>query len=288
MMSDIEATTSLRDDLSYEILAYLERSDGPSGSGSLWEHLRGAGVATSPATVGRILRMFDVRGDTRRVSNRGRALTEQGLQRLAELRRARDHADSHSLLLESVQPNTLGEILEILVARRAIEREIARLAALRATDRHVERLWTVLAAQEASLREHGLAMDEDREFHEILAEASGNRVLQATLRLIRRDLDLQRVLEEIRRGRASGLLVDHRRVAEAVARHDSAAAEAAMLVHIDHLIGDMLSYCRSHPDGFDARTVQVLGEAVPPEVRSNTSVGNRLTVGKDEPGSRAN
>jgi GntR family transcriptional regulator, transcriptional repressor for pyruvate dehydrogenase complex len=263
MMSEAGGAVATRDDLTYEILSYLEWSAEPSGSGSLWEDLARAGVATSPATVGRVLRALDERGDTRRVSNRGRALTEQGRRRLAELRRLREHAESHSLLLESIQPNTLGEILEILAARRAIEREIARLAALRATDRHIETLWTVLAAQEETLHERGLAMDEDRQFHETLAEASGNRVLQATLRLIRRDLDLQRVLEEIRRGRANGLLVDHRRVLEAVARHDAAAAEAAMLGHIDHLIGDLLGYCRSHPDGFDARAVQVLGQRLP-------------------------
>ena len=66
-----------------------------------------------------------------------------------------------------------------------------------------------------------------------------------------------------RRGRASGLLVDHQRVVEAVARHDPSAAETAVLEHIDHLIDDVLSYCRSHPDGFDARTVQVLSKGVP-------------------------
>src|SRR5205823_1152836 len=99
--------------------------------------------------------------------------------------------------------------------------------------------------QEAALHQDGLAMDEDRRFHEVLAEASGNRFLEATVRLIRRNVDLQRVQEEIRRGHASGLLIDHRIVLEAVARHDSAGAESAMLVHIDHLIGDMLSYCRS-------------------------------------------
>ncbi len=254
---------ALSPDLEREILARLEPADRPHGCGSLWAELQQIGFSKSPTTVGRVLKLLDLRGYTRPVGYRGRALTEAGARRLAELRAEREHADSHGLLLEGVRPSTLGELLDLLVARRAIEREIARLAALRATDQHIEALWAALADQRAVVRERGIAIDEDRRFHETLADASGNRFLAGTLRFIRRNVDMQRLLEELRRGRASGLIEDHKAVVEAVARHDPGAAEAAMVQHLEHIIEDILSYCRAHPDGFDARTVHVFGEMTP-------------------------
>lgn len=263
MMSYGRLSIEIPPGLERELLARLEANARPAGCGSVWADLQAIGFTKSPTTVGRILRQLDLRGYTRRVSYRGRSLTEAGSRRLAELREAHNHADSHSLLLESVRPSTIGELLDLLVARRAIEREIARLAALRATEQQIQTLWAAVADQEAAVRERTVAVEEDRRFHEALAETSGNRVLAVTLRFIRRSLVMLRLQEEIRRGRASGLVVDHRAVVEAVARHDPVAAEAAMLRHLDHIIDDIVRYCQVHPDGFGAHMVPMVNVVAP-------------------------
>ena len=248
---------AVQPEVEYAILSRLESNRQPSGSGEIAAHLRDAGMLTSPATVGRVLRLFDRQGYTLRVGFRGRALTHRGAERLDELRSARDGANWVAIA-QSARPTTVAELLDVLVARRAIEREIARLAALRASDRDISALWAALEAQAAAAAEHGIAMEEDRRFHELLAATSGNRLLAATLRLIRRDVYLQRMLEEMRRDHASGFLVDHRAVVEAVSRHDPVAAEAAMLHHLEHLIDDVEWYCRTHPQGFAARISDML------------------------------
>lgn len=256
-------------DLEYEVLSRLRGDGQPRGSGSLWAELHATGIGISPATVGRMLHRFGLWGYTRRVGFRGRTLTERGIKRLAELQQKRERTDWETLVVDSARPSTVGELLDVLVARRVIEREIARLAALRATDDDVQALWAALDAQAKAVRERGMAIAEDRRFHETLADASGNRLLAATLSLIRRDLELQQLLEELRQGHASGFMVDHQAVVQAVSRHDPAAAEAAMSRHIDHLIEDVMSYCRTRPDGFQTQLAQMLVRTQTPEAAAH-------------------
>ncbi len=262
---------SLAPDLEYEVLSRLQGDGQPKGSGAIWAELHTIGISISPATVGRMLHRFGLRGYTRRVGFRGRTLTETGAKRLADLRQKRERTDWETLVVESARPKTVSELLDVLVARRVIEREIARLAALRATDNDVQALWAALEAQANAVRERGMAIDEDRHFHETLAAASGNRLLTATLRLIRRDRELQQLLEELRQGHASGFMVDHQSVVRAVSRHDPAAAEVAMSRHIDHLIEDVMSYCRTRPEGFQTEIAHMLARTHSPEAAAHGS-----------------
>ena len=245
-----DATRPGRDDaspgaargLDHALLRLLAEQNGPVGSGTLQERLQGLGYAGSEPTVGRALRTLDRRGLTARVSNRGRALTDAGRQRLRELDEAAAQRHYERELLRIIRPTTIDDLLDVLVARRALEREIARLAAEHATAAEIAGLEAAIAEQRRALAATGVAIEADIRFHTLLARASRNRVLAAAIDLIRRDRQATLQLDAILKQTAHQWAVGHERILRAVKRRAPAAAERAMLEHIDTLIADIRRY----------------------------------------------
>lgn len=220
------------------VLEFLQRSEGPLGCGAVADYLRQHGHGVSEATAGRLLRELDARGYTARVGYRGRALTEVGLARLSSLRQSQAISACSVDLLEALKPTRVEEVVDILVARRCLEREIARLSAERATEADVAEIGTVLERYEhaASPQE---AAEADLEFHSRLATLAGNRVLKAALRLVHREVEATplpaTVFERIHRRLAR----EHWEILEAIRSRDPDRAEAAMVRHIDGIIRDV-------------------------------------------------
>jgi GntR family L-lactate dehydrogenase operon transcriptional regulator len=84
------------------------------------------------------------------------------------------------------------------------------------------------------------------EFHRLLAELSGNRVLQAVSALIHGPgLDATEALLDVIAGTHGSeveSVEEHRAVLEAIAAGDPERAEAAMLAHLDRLIEETLEF----------------------------------------------
>lgn len=220
------------------VLEFLHRSDGPLGCGAVADYLRQQGYGVSEATAGRLLRELDARGYTARVGYRGRALTETGLARLSDLRQSQAISACSVDLLEALKPNGLEEVVDILVARRCLEREIARLSAERATDGDLAEIAVVLERYEQASSPQEAA-EADLEFHSRLAAVAGNRVLKAALRLVHREVETTplpaAVFERIHRRLAR----EHWDILEAIRSRDPDRAEAAMVHHIDGIIRDV-------------------------------------------------
>ncbi|HYG59309.1 MAG TPA: FCD domain-containing protein [Symbiobacteriaceae bacterium] len=228
-------------DLEFLILSYLDRSDGPVGSGVICDWLRRDGNEISEATVGRFLRELDMRDLTLRAGYRGRTLTEQGLARLAELRRERVAALSSTELVRALRGSALEDVVGVLVARRALEREIARLAAKYATDRDLEVL-TVLIGRYETVENPGAAAEADFTFHTRLAEIAGNKVLQAATRLIHAEAQVNAIPEPVVRKIKPALSRQHHEILAAIQAHDQQRAEAAMVQHLDFIIEAVKRY----------------------------------------------
>lgn len=221
------------------LLTYMAQHPEPVGSGKACQVLRQAGFQVSEATVGRLLRWMDLEGLTCRQSYRGRVLTEAGREHIKRLREDQQRLRYSQLLAEQVRSRSLEDLQEILVARRAIEREIARLAAINANSEQIAAMSRLAKTENPSIDD---IAQHDVEFHQLLADAAGNSFLRAALNLIRQDAQLSPVLGYIRQQVQSQVFADHRNIAEAVARRDSLAAEQAMVTHIDNLIRDVKKY----------------------------------------------
>lgn len=137
-----------------------------------------------------------------------------------------------------VRPLSFREVKDINEVRLVNETYTAKLAAERITPAYVEAIRdNVKRMYEAARRNDLYALiDTDREFHDLLAAASGNPVLVGHIRslhdrmlrywfatLTQRLPDMHRMCDQ------------HNAVAEAVCRSDSDAAAAAMGDHIETL-----------------------------------------------------
>lgn len=222
-------------ELEYLVLSVLDQAAEPVGSGAVCEWLRQHGHELSEATAGRFLRELDFRGLTERAGFRGRQLTAEGQNRLAELRRQRAAAASSEELLNAIRATGLKDLVDVLVARRALEREIASLAAARVTDRDLEAMEVLLTRYEAADAAEAAA-EADFAFHERLAEVAGNKVLQAATRLIRAEAESVPIPDAIRRRLKPQLARQHREILAALRARDPRWADRAMVAHLDGLI----------------------------------------------------
>ncbi|HCC33529.1 MAG TPA: GntR family transcriptional regulator [Clostridiales bacterium] len=231
---------SARDEQEYQLLRYLRDQSEPVGSGSAAECLRKAAIDVSEATAGRVLRELDARGYTERRGYQGRVLTDAGRRRLFELDSLRRRSIFGQELLRVLGEPGMTQLVDVLMARRAIERETARLAALNASDAGVAELYAVVNQHEHAVE--GGGPEWDVRFHRMIAAMAGNQVLLAAVNLIHQDGLLSPVLDYIRKWARSTIAADHRALADAVARRDVTAAEASMVEHIDNIIADVRRY----------------------------------------------
>ncbi len=123
-------------------------------------------------------------------------------------------------------------LADIFAFRRAVEPEVAALAAAHASADDLERLEAVLAEQKARLAD-GLDESElDAEFHRLLARACRNGVFLSVL------TGVQDVLAETRAetlrdpSRRKASLEYHRRILKALRGRDPEAARQAMAAHL--------------------------------------------------------
>jgi len=230
------------DVLECEILRILAEHDGPVGSGTLQIALRRRGLRLSAPTVGRKLRELEVDGAVVKVGVRGRVLTPAGRDRFTELERELRLASSSEALNQLITRGSKQEILELLEARRILEREIIRLAVRHATPKDVERLQRILHSQEERVARGELAVAEDVRFHDALAGIGGNRVLRSLLSVLRHQGQYSYIITYIRRRVGGQLAVDHVEILNALRARDVHRAQRAVDDHLRRLMRDVERY----------------------------------------------
>ena len=228
--------------LEREILLIIRDASQPVGCGAISALLRRQGQGISEATVGRLLRDFDLAGYTDKAGFQGRTLSEEGRERLQELLHKDHHLRWGVELARAVQGHTKEQLLEVLVARRAVESELAALAAQNRREEDCRELEAIVERQRQALENRGGAAEEDVDFHALIARMAGNRVLSAAMGLIRQDTQLSPVLEYIRQHVNSLVYVDHCQVLEAVRGQRPEEARAAMSRHINNIMDDVERY----------------------------------------------
>lgn len=126
-------------------------------------------------------------------------------------------------------------LAQLLEARRVIETGNVRLAAARATDDEVAGLERRLAAMSACVDDAERFSELDIAMHMAVCAAADNFLLLQFMNILS-------TLGRVSRERTGGLsavreaaLADHRRIVDALRRHDPDAAETAMRDHLDHV-----------------------------------------------------
>jgi DNA-binding GntR family transcriptional regulator len=156
----------------------------------------------------------------------------------------------------------LGDVRENLFMRRALEAEAVRsLARDLAPD--------VLAALQRNIRYQKAAASAgdpvgfhklDLEFHEIIFSALGFPRARAAVESARLGLDrIRRLLASKRRHKLT--YDEHAKIVTALEKGDGDAAASAMIVHLDAVMGELLSLAEKQPEIFADRAAQPVRRA---------------------------
>lgn len=131
-------------------------------------------------------------------------------------------------------------VTQMVEVRRALEAEVAALAAQRRTPEAVRRIAQAVQALDAAVQAGGNGVDEDMQFHRAIADAAGNPFLIQTLeylgQFLRGATQVTRANEARRGDFAAQVQAEHSAIVQAVTAGDAQAARQAAANHMDNAI----------------------------------------------------
>jgi DNA-binding GntR family transcriptional regulator len=151
----------------------------------------------------------------------------------------------HTEGLVQIEPNRgatvksldLAEVLDILIAREALEAEVAYLAAERIEANQIQRLEACLNAMREALREaeYDRYSATNKIFHQIIYEASGNQTMLQLGTSLRQRLARLQIRIILIPGRTEQTIAEHEAIFQALQAHDASAAKRAARAHLRSL-----------------------------------------------------
>ncbi len=240
------------------VLDIIASMEVPVGSRVLRRLLLTQGVDLSEATASRWLSNLTDQGLLAKDGRQGRRLTESGKVRLQSLQTRHNTWAGVNDIFKVYEALDPAHLLDLLHARRLIEPEIARLAALRASADDVERI--VAAAQ---AKHHGgrppdsscsagspshramLAAETDMLFHKAIAQGARSPALSTTILLLRSAEPHFPIFVRVREYLGRRVLGEHQQIAEAIAQHNGDLARDRMYRHVDGVLTDVQRYAQA-------------------------------------------
>lgn len=216
------------------LLKEIDKAGGPVGASTLCENL-----FCSQATVGRQLDLLEKKGYLKKVSNKGRVLTPEGLNflKLEDINFSKSKLAKELVNLSTDQGmDTLFEIIRI---RELLEPYAAAGAAERANERDIFNLENLAFAHRYKLSQGRSGNEENLSFHLEIARINNNRTLLKTLELL---LTANKAYVEFSKaGEAQhDLQVKHHFcILNAIRDRDASGARNAMLEHLDDVARDV-------------------------------------------------
>ncbi len=225
----------------YPILKVMSEQTFPMGAGALREVLHDQGISISEAGIGRILRELRRHDLLERVGFQGHTITERGLNRLNDLEKIRVAGKTLRDFL--LQNNSLEDknILDILIARRALEREAAAQAALRATPADIRDLENIIRAQYEGMEKNEDYADLSTAFHRKILQVARSPLLQTLYEFIGLSVQWQGFFIGTFKMYNQPLNVSHEKILSAIKERDPEKASLAMSRHL----GDVISNAQS-------------------------------------------
>jgi GntR family L-lactate dehydrogenase operon transcriptional regulator len=228
--------------LEYHILNIMTEAGSPLGAGAICEKIQKYGICISEAGTGRALRGLRVQGLLTRIGFQGHVITDKGLQRLKELEKAREFGEKLKQLLNE-GPLKGYSVKDILVARRALEREAAFQAALNADPDEIAELQSIISAQYDCMRNNENYADMSNAFHRKIIEISHAPALKNLYELIGLSVQWQDFFIDTFKMYNQPLNVPHEKIFLAIKDHDPHRAATLMYEHLSDVMDNACKLC---------------------------------------------
>ena len=230
----------------------------PIGARLASRELQSQGLSISEATVSRLFSKLDARGYTRAVGRKGRVATAAGRARAEGA--LRDAATS-ARLNHALEIQEVDQLIDLLHARRGVEREATALAAERATEEDLAALRANVEQYRTSVAKRGADSSLGNDFHRLLTKAAHSPLLEtmAALILNERMDSLEPVLLVITSGHGTigTAPEEHVAIIEALERRDGAAAQRVLTEHLTRLITEVEEFASANNTELFERLLQL-------------------------------
>lgn len=214
-----------------EILRAIQARAVPTGATALTEQLN-----LPQATIGRIMNRLDQMGYLKKISNKGRVLSENGEAYLNQMAEQRHKEEAAEILISSSSSLSLTRLVEILEIRRNLEQQSVRLACEHATSAELESLKGVMLEYLYEINSGGMGSAQDLNFHLTLARYSGNETLYQILTLL---LTTHHAYADFALHSKTFLIKQadsHHEIIQALLERSQDKAAAAMASHLDNIL----------------------------------------------------
>lgn len=213
----------------------------PVGSWTLKDDLEKSGIDYSTATVGRYLKILDLKGYTYQKGNQGRLLTEDGKIWLNKTEESLARAENRNESSRALKVNKYSDLIDLMKARKAIEVETARLAALNATEKEIFDLRKSINIYYRYIALKKDFVDPALNFHTIIADMSHNRFMKAMLEmLVFEEKRIENNIEQLKtRDKGNIYVIEHDDITKAIEERNSDLASELMSKHMDGILQDV-------------------------------------------------
>ncbi len=218
------------------ILETAEASNVPVGAGTVSVMLRKKGVNLSEAGAGRILRSLREKGLMTKVGFQGHVTTKEGTKKLSVLRNARQTAENLDNLLKNSGNLKGHSVTDIVTVRKAIEREAAMHAALKATPGDIARLEKIIEQQYREMERRSYYADISTEFHREIIRIARVPLLKIMYEFIGLSVEWHNFFIETFRISDTPLNITHEKIMEAIKKGDPREAADLMEAHLNDVI----------------------------------------------------
>lgn len=141
--------------------------------------------------------------------------------------------DELVLAASIAQEDGLEILDDLVVTRRLLESDMANVAARVAAPDVVDRLRTLVDRMDELVDDPATYADHDRAFHDVIMQASGNRIARAVVRALESQvINTARYMGRPQRALCVASNRGHRRIYERIAAHDPSGAAEAVFTHI--------------------------------------------------------
>ena len=149
---------------------------------------------------------------------------------------------------------SIRDVENLRFIRETIEVAVVRKAALKADAESIAKLKALVTKQRSAARSghHAGFLRLDEAFHEALAESVDCEHAWRVLENLKAQLDRVRYLSMPDATPMSVLIAQHTAIVDAIARHDSDEAEAAMRAHLTEILRSLPRIAEGHPELFTA------------------------------------
>lgn len=223
--------------LEYPILQIMNERTEPLGAGTLAEMLRDGGTVVSEAGIGRVLRDLRNRNLLSRIGFQGHAITDAGRERLRDLEVVRLAGKTLRDFLMQNDALRGHNMKDILVARRALEREAAAQAAIHATEGEIAELETIVRAQYEGMEKNEDYADLSTAFHKKILEVARCPLIKTLYEFIGLSVQWQGFFIGTFKMYNQPLNRSHEKILNAIRDRDPERASHLMSLHL----GDVIS-----------------------------------------------